>query len=82
LETNETKVLRKILGKTKIYSIRSQQNRESCSIQPIEWVERGRECDEHVTRIDERLVKISRDNMPAGRSSRHLKRRWRNLIPG
>ena len=45
------KVLRKIIGKTKIDRIRSEQIRESCCIQPIdEWVERGgREWDEHVT---------------------------------
>ena len=51
--------------------MRSQQIRESCCIQCInEWVERRREWDEHVTRMDaERLVKISRDNIPAGRRS-------------
>ena len=37
------KVVRKIVGKTKIGRIRSQQIRESCDIQPInEWVERRR----------------------------------------
>ena len=53
------KVLRKIVRKTKIDSIRSQQIRESCSIRPInEPVERRREWEEHVTRMDaERLVK-------------------------
>ena len=41
LEANEMKVLRKVVGKIKIYRIRSQQIRESCGIQPIiEWVER------------------------------------------
>ena len=35
------KVLRKIVGKTKIDRIRSQQIRESCGAQPInEWVKR------------------------------------------
>ena len=49
----------------------SQQIREFCGIQAInEWVERRTEWDEHVTRMDaERLVKISRDNIPAGRRS-------------
>ena len=63
LEANGTKVLRKIVGKTKIGSVRSQQIRESCFIQPInKWVERRREWDEHVTRMDaERLVKISKE---------------------
>ena len=65
-EANEMKVARKIVGKTKIDRIRSQQIRDSCGIQPInEWVERRRrrEWDQHVTRMDaERLVKISKDN--------------------
>ena len=54
-----------MLAKQKIYKIR-----ESCGIQPInEWAERRREWDAHVTRMDaERLVKISRDNIPVGRS--------------
>ena len=47
LEADEMKVLRKIVGKTKIDRIRSQQIRETCGIQPInEWVEsRKREWD-------------------------------------
>jgi hypothetical protein len=65
------KVLRKIVNETKIERIRSKQIRESCGIEPInEWVERRRrrESDDYVTRMDaERLVKISRDNIPAGR---------------
>jgi hypothetical protein len=63
-------VLRKIVGKTKIVSIRSQKIRKSYGIQLInKWMERRRrEWYEHVTRIDtERLVKISRDKYPAGR---------------
>ena len=44
---------------------------------------RRRECDEHVTRMDaERLVKISRDNIPDGRSPGRPKRRWSDLMPG
>ena len=35
LEGNEMKVLRNIVGKTKIDRIRSQQIRESCGIKPI-----------------------------------------------
>ena len=68
LEANEMRVLRKIVGKTKIDRIRRQQIRESCGIQPVsEWVERRRrEWDEHVTKMDaERLVKTSRNNIPA-----------------
>ena len=86
LEANEMNVPRNIGGKTKIGRTRSQQIRESCGIQPInEWVERKRrEWDEHVIRIDaERLVKISRDNIPAGKSSpRCPKRRWSDLVTG
>ena len=55
LEANEMKVPRKLIGKTKIDRIRSQQIRESCGIQPVnEWVERRsrREWNEHVTRMD------------------------------
>jgi hypothetical protein len=34
------KLLRDIVGKTKIIRIRCQKIRGSCSIQPFEWVER------------------------------------------
>ena len=63
LEANEIKLLRKIVGKTKIGTIRSQKIRESCGIQSInKWVERRRrEWDEQVAMDAERLVKISRD---------------------
>ena len=69
LEANEMKVPRKIVGKTKINRKISQQIRESCGVQPIiEWLKKRRGQDEHVTRMDTgRLVKISRDNKPAGR---------------
>ena len=76
LEANELKVLRKMVGNTKI------QIRESCGAQPIEWVERRRrrrgEWDLHVTRMDaETLVKISRHNIPVGRRTPgRPKRRW------
>ena len=68
------KVLGKMVGKTKIDRLRSQQIRDSCDIQPInEWVERRRrrrKRDQHVTRMDaERLVKISRANISVGRRS-------------
>ena len=47
-------------------------------------VERRREWDEHVTRMDAEIsVKILRDNISAvGRYPGHPKRRWSNLIPG
>ena len=64
LKTNEMKISRKIVGKTKIDRIRSQQIRESCGIQLVnKWLERRRimrrrrEWEEYVTRMDaERLV--------------------------
>ena len=77
------KVLRKIVGKTKIGRIICQQIRESYCIQPInEWMERRREWVKHVTKMDaERLVKITRDNVPAGTTSLgRPKRRWSDLI--
>ena len=79
LETNEMKVLRKI----KIDRIRSQQIKEPCSIQPIneKMERRRREWDLHVTRMDaERLVKISKDNIPVGRCPGSPARRCRDLI--
>ena len=47
-----------------------------------EWTERRRKCDEHITRTDaERLVKISRDFIPAGRiTARRPKRRWSDVF--
>jgi hypothetical protein len=56
------KLLRKIVIKTKIDRIRSQQIRESCGIQPINegWKEEEENETNILTRMDaERLVKIS-----------------------
>ena len=62
------------------------EDNESWGIQPInQWVEmRKRDWEGHATRMDaKRLVKISRDNIPAGRRSLGgQKRRWSDLIPG
>ena len=82
LEANEMKVPRKIVGKTKIDRIRSQEIGESCGIQPVDWMERRREQDKHVTRMDaERLVKITRDSKHVGKIFPGLpKRRWSDLI--
>ena len=58
-------------------------NKSDNLIQPInEWVEI--QWNEHVTRMNaERLVKISRDNIPAGRRSPGLpKIRWSDFILG
>ena len=76
-------ILRTRVGKTKIDRIRSQHIRYSGGIQTInEWVERRRDWDEHVTRINaQRLVKFSRANIPARRwSPGHPNRRWSDLI--
>ena len=85
LEANEMKLQRKMVGKTKIDRIRSQQIGKSYDIQPInEWEEkRRREWDEHVTRMNtEWLIKISKDNIHAGRRSPgRPKRRWELLNP-
>ena len=70
-EAIQIKVLRKLVGKTKIVRIRSQQIRESCNIQTInEFVERRRKkWSEHLTKMDaERLIKISSDNIFAGKN--------------
>ena len=77
------KALKKIAGKTKIDGLRSQKFREFCGIQPFnEWVERRWGWDKHVTRMDaERLVKISRDNIPAGRSPGPQKNKMERLNP-
>jgi hypothetical protein len=78
------KILRKIRAKQKYKQKKSQHIRESFGIQPInEWMERiWREWDEHVSRmVAERLVKISRENIPAWKSPRRLRRRWSDLIP-
>ena len=67
----------------KINRTRSKTIRKSWIIKPInEWVERRREWDEHVTRMDdERLFKISRDNIyPGIRPPVRPKRRWSDLI--
>ena len=59
LKVNKIKIIRKIVEKIKINRIINQQIRESYGNQPIEWVARRREWNEHVIRIDaERLVKI------------------------
>ena len=81
LEVNEMKVLRKIVSKTKIHRIRSQQIRESFAIQTViecmEW--RKREWEEHVIRMNaEKLIKISKDNESPGRP----RRRWSYLTLG
>ena len=78
------KVLRKIVSKTKIDRVRSQQIGDSCDIQTIyeQTGSRRGEWDEHVTRMDaERLVKFSMDIIPAGRSPGRPKRSWGDSIP-
>ena len=74
------KKLGKTAGKTRRDRIRSHQIRESCGIQPInEWAERTRrrrKRDELGIIMDAgKLVKISRDNISAGRRSPGLPKR-------
>ena len=62
-------VIRKVAGKTKIDRIRSQKTRESWGNQSINKRMERRKWGiyENATRMDaERLVKISRDNIPGG----------------
>ena len=75
LEKNEMTVLREILvlHKTKINRIQRQQIRESSGILPIEWVERRREWDERVTRI-------SKNSIAAGRGSPDVRKSENNLF--
>ena len=58
------KVVRKLVGKTKVNRIRNQQTRETWGIQPINGKKErmGRTCNKNGC---ERLVKISRGNIPA-----------------
>ena len=86
LEANEKNVLFKIIGKTKIDRIKSQQIRKSNGIQSInEGGGRRREWEEQITRMDAGrlfVVKMSRDSISAGRRSPgRSKRRWSDLIP-
>ena len=68
-----------------LLNLRSQQIRETRGIQTNnEWVERRRrrrKWDQHFIRIDaERLVKISRGNIPVGRYPGRPKIRRNDLI--
>ena len=72
-------VLTKVVCKTKVYRIRSQQMRESCGMQPTnEWVERRRrDWGKHVIRINaEKLFKISRNNTLRKKITGRPKRRF------
>ena len=88
LELNETKLLSNIpLSKQKIDKVTSTKSDNSvlCIQLKNEWEgEENGTNKQQVTRIDvERLVTISRDNIPAGRRSpgRPI-RRWSDLIRG
>ena len=81
-EVNEMKVPRNIIGKTKINRIRSQQIWEFCCIKSTVLTSGEKKNSGTKIRMDtERLVKISRDNIPVGRKSPGSpKRRWSELI--
>lgn len=84
LETSEMRVLRKIANKTLRDRERNEHIRLICKIEPVsEWVlSRRREWDAHVDRMrDDRIVKIVRDNRPAGRRAVGRPRtRWKDSI--
>ena len=78
LGINEMKVLRKIVVRTKIGKITSQQIRNSCGIKPInQWVEkRGREWDENITRMDAAELKSPGEIHPR---EEDLQDKWNRL---
>ena len=63
--------------------MRSQRIRETSGIQTNnEWLEKRTEWDKHVTRIHaERVVKISRDNIAAGKRSPGRPKKKQQLNP-
>jgi hypothetical protein len=78
------KILRKITDKTIADKIRIEDIRELCGVENVcKWVNlRRKEWDEHITRMrDNRVVKIIRDAVPAGRKCPGRRRkRWREDI--
>ena len=65
---NEMRVLRIIVGKREVARIRSKQFGDYCDVQPINEGWKGEEENgkKHLTKKDaDRMVKISRNNIPA-----------------
>ena len=65
--------------------IRSDNVRQTCGIDKInDWVlERKKKWNEHIHRMtEERIVKITRDELPGGhRSTVRPRKRWRDNFP-
>ena len=85
LETAEMKIARRIAGKTLMDRIRSDNIRQTCGIDKInDWIlDRKKKWNEHIDRMtEERIVKITRDKLPAGhRSIGRPRKRWRDNLP-
>lgn len=82
LRTSEMKVLRTIVGKTRLDRIRNQNIREQCQTQDIvRWGrERRRQWNQHISRMgNERIVKAAREGKPEGsRPPGRPPKRWRD----
>ena len=65
--------------------IRSDNIRQTCGIDKInDWIlDRKKKWNEHIDRMtEERIVKITRDKLPAGhRSIGRPRKRWRDNLP-
>ena len=86
IETAEMQTLRKITRTKRIDHKRSEDIRQQCNIEEIgAWVLRRRiEWNEHIDKMEEgRLVKVVRDNRPAGkRSPERPRKRWKESLEG
>lgn len=86
LEKTEMSTLRRIVGKTRMDRVRSEDIREICNIQRIEeWIVRRRkEWRSHVEGMeDDRLVRRVKDGIPEGRRSPgRPRKRWRDSLAG
>lgn len=72
METNETRTLRKRVGKKRFSRIKTQDVRRQCNVQEIgEWITRRRdERNEYVSRMaPERIARAVTDKSPTSRRS-------------
>ena len=85
IETTEMKIARRTAGKTLTDRERSDNIRQICGVDQInDWVlERNKKWNEHIDRVtEERIVKITRDKLPAGRrNTGRPRKRWRDNLP-
>ena len=78
------KIARRIAGKTLMDRIRRENIRQTCGIDKInDWVLERKKWNEHIDcMIRERIVKITRDKLLAGRrSTGRPRKRWRDNLP-